>query len=257
MDSEVSGKLIRELRGQVNDLSAAVQLLTPLVSERGEKRDVSYLASINKNLYRLIRTVYHLELCENEDHAFFPRLVDVAGLCRDVGREVETAAERLDIDFSWKLDKESVLSMADEELLERAILNQLTNAFQAAGKGGKVSLRCGVANNQFKIYVSDNGKGLKLREGENPLLKSEDGMGLGLAAARRVAALHGGTLMLNSTSDAGVCSVLSLPIRKPEREELIRQERAMGYDHGGDYSTLLVEFSPLLSADSYLPGDVE
>lgn len=258
METEVFDKLIGELRSQVGDLSAAAQLLAPLVNEHGGERDTYCLAVINKDVYQLIRTIYHLELCGEDDHAFSPRPIDVAGLCRDIGRQTEAIAERLGVEFSWKLDKESIISLADGQLLERAILNMLTNAFAAAERGGWVRLCCGVDKvGQFKVSVSDSGKGLELSQtDESSLLKAAGGLGLGLAAARRVAALHGGKLLLENTWNAGVRSVLCLPIRKPEKGELLRQEK-MPYDHSGGYSALLVEFSPLLDAECFLPEELE
>ncbi len=256
VEFEVGDKLIGELRGQVNDLLAAVQLLTPLVRERGEARDAECLAAMNKSLYRLIRTVYHLELCQGEEHAFCPQVTDVAGLCRDLGRQVESLAEELGIGFDWTLGKESVLALADGELLERAVLNLLTNAFTAAGKGGKVTLRCAVSGGRFTVTVTDNGPGLRLPgEEADPYLKKDGGVGLGLAAARRVAALHGGALVLENAGE-GVRAVLSLPIRMPDKSEEVHQSR-MPYDHSGGFSTLLVEFSPLLPARDFLPENVE
>lgn len=256
MEDKVSGKLIMQLRSQVNDLSGAVQLLTPLVTEHGGKSDIGNLAIINRNLHQLVRTVFHLELCESEDHAFFPRLIDISDLCREVGREVETMAEWLGVSFTWRLEKESILSMADEELLKLAILNMLTNAFQAAEKGGGVWLYCGAAEGKIRITISDNGEGLELPgENENPLLVDDSGLGLGLETARRIAALHGGLLLLVSPTDGGVRSTLSLPIRKPEKSETVRHP--LSGTHLGGYSPLLVEFSPLLSSDSYLPEDID
>lgn len=258
MEDKVSGKLIMQLRSQVNDLSAAVQLLTPLVTEHGGNRDIGNLNIINRNLYQLVRTVFHLELCESEDHAFFPRPTDVSDLCREVGREVETMAERLGVSFTWRLEKESLLSVADGELLKLAILNMLTNAFQAAEKDGRVWLYCGAAGGNIRITVSDNGEGLEVpREDENPLLADDSGLGLGLETARRIAGLHGGLLLLVSPKDGGVRSTLSLPIRKPEKSETLRQGQKPPGSHLGGYSPLLVEFSPLLGSDSYRPEDID
>ncbi len=257
MEAEVFNKLIGELRAQVNDLSAAAQMLTPLVTGQGKKTDADYLAVIHKNLYQLIRPIYHLELCGEEDPAFSPKDIDVAGLCREICREVDAMADRLGVRFDWRLDKEGVITQADSGLLCRAILNLLTNAFAAAGKGGRVSLRCGVTGKRFTVAVTDSGKGLKLPQGdENPLLKTGGGLGLGLAAARRVAALHGGSVMLETAGDAGVRSVLALPIRPPEKGALVR-EKGPVIDHTGGYSALLVEFSPLLDAESFLSEDIE
>lgn len=57
----IGAQLAEELREQVNHLSAALQLLTPVVQEQGEQRYGQYLAIANQSIYRLIRTINHLE----------------------------------------------------------------------------------------------------------------------------------------------------------------------------------------------------
>lgn len=62
MEHHADDKLIGQLREQVNNLLAAVQLFTPLVREKGTDRDREYLAVMNQSLYRLLRTISHMEL---------------------------------------------------------------------------------------------------------------------------------------------------------------------------------------------------
>lgn len=258
MEDQVTGKLILQLRGQVNDLSAAVQLLTPLVTEHGGAADVRNLTIVNRNLHQLVRTIFHLEMCEGGDYPFFPQLMDVSDLCREVGREAETAAERLGISFTWRLDKEGLLSQSDGKLLKLAIFNMLTNAFQAAKKGGRVWLRCGAADGAIRITVSDSGEGLEAPvEKENPLLKADDGLGLGLETAQRIAQLHGGQVLLSSATEAGVGATLFLPIRRPEAGETVQQGGRPEFNPLGGYSPFLVEFSTLLGPDSYRSEDID
>ena len=258
MNADVSNKLIEELRSQVNDLSAAIQLLTPLVTKHGRQSDMGCLANVNKSIYQLTRTICHMELCENPDHIFCPSPADVVGLCRDMCREAEYPAGQLGIDFEWQADEAGGLHMVDERLLKLIVFNMLSNAFQAAGKGGTVRLRCGVSAGQLTVIVSDSGTGLKpLQENANPLLKSDGGVGFGLEAARRAASLHGGRLVLGSAKEAGASAVLSLPIQKPGREELMEQGKRMVRDIFGGYSPLLVEFSPQLDREEFLPKNVE
>lgn len=256
MEREKSDKLIMELRGQVNDLLAAAQLLTPLVREQGGKREEEYLASLNQGLYRLIRTVNHMELCREDEPVFRPQVIDLPGLCRDIGRQVELMAGELNISFRWEIDREGILTLADEALLEQAILNLICNAVQAAGPGGKVTLRCKADRERCTILVKDSGPGLHFPAGEDPFLKLPGGIGLGLSAARRAAQLHGGALMLQDGEEDGVLAVLSLPIRKPDRSEGLKGPQ-MGYDRTGGFSPLLVELSPLLPFRCYVPEDVE
>lgn len=250
MERETGERLIWELREQVNDLLAAAHLLTPLVREQGSERDGDTLATLQKSLYCMVRTVDHMELCREEEPAFSPRVIDLAGLCREIGRQVESVSADMGISFTWEIEKEGVLTLGDDSLLETAILNLVSNAVKAAGQGGEVSLRCKVAGDRCLILVRDNGPGLRPgNAGADPLLKSEEGLGLGLEAARRVAALHGGALLLENIAGDGVRAALSIPIRLPEKGELVKSPAA--YDRTGGFSPLLVELAPQLPSSAF------
>ncbi len=257
MENGKSDKLLQEFREQVNDLLAATQLLTSLVREQGSQRDMECLAAMNRSLYQLMRTIFHMELCREEAPSFRPELVDLAGLCRDLGHQVEPLAEVLGISFRWELERENIFSLADEVLLEQALLNLLTNAFAAAGQEGHVTLRCSSHAGRCILTVGDNGPGLSPQEAsEDPLLKQPGGVGLGLEAARRAVSLHGGALVLENREEGGVRAVISLPIREPEGGFTVKSSQ-MFYDRTGGFSPLLVEFSPLLPLQSFMPEDVE
>lgn len=262
MEEERADKLLFELRERISDLMAAMQLLTPLVREKGDKRDREYLAAISKSLYRMLRSMHHMEVCM-EKPAFDPEPLDLAGLCRDVGGQCESMAKTLGISFTWSLDQSSVISMGDDHLLEMALLNMLANAFEAAGPGGRVTLRGEQTEDRWVVSVWDDGPGLRqIPEKGDPLLKEPGGVGLGLEAAQTAAKLHGGTAVLANATGRGARAVLSLPIRKPEREDLLRDPTAsaacrMGTDRRGGFSSTLVEFSHLLPVESFSIEDTE
>lgn len=254
MDQRHQENLLGEVRDRVSDILAAVQLLTPLVQEKGKKEDREYLAAMNKSLYRLMRALRHMEVC-GEEAAFQPQPLDLAGLCRDVGRQVEPLAELLGISFDWQLEESSVIGMADNHLLEMALLNMLTNALQAAGKGGQVRLWGKSKDGSFWVSVGDNGPGLTQEKEGDPLLKT-GGTDRSLTAAQEAAFRHGGTLVMENSGEGGVRAVLSLPIRKPDKTERLRTGRLRA-DMWGGFSPLLVELSPILPLECYFPEDVE
>lgn len=257
MERKTGERLIQELREQVNDLLAAAQLLTPLVRERGSDRDGATLAALQKSLYCMVRTVSHMELCREEEPSFSPRVIDLAGLCREIGRQVESVSGAMGVSFIWEIEKEGVLTLGDDSLLETAILNLVSNAVKAAGPGGEVSLVCRTAGERCLILVRDNGPGLIPEDPEaDPLLKSEEGLGMGLEAARRVAYLHGGALLLENSAGDGVRAALSIPIRLPEKGELVKSV-AGTYDRMGGFSPLLVELAPLLPGEMFGYRDLD
>lgn len=256
MEDRIGQNLLRELREQVNTLLAASHLLTTLVREKGSRRDMDCLATANQSLYRLIRTIQHLESTQTEDVPFQPRVTDLADLCRRMGQELELLCPDLKINFSWTLDRESLLTLADPLLLERALLNLLTNAFQAVGEGGRVWLRMSVREENILLTVEDNGPGMSSPSPGpgDPFLKRPGGLGLGLAVARQATQLHGGLLIGHERKGGGLSVVLSLPLRRPSRGEMVK---APPKPPESGFSLLMVELSPLLSPRQFLPESVE
>ena len=119
-------------------------------------------------------------------------------------------------------------------LLHQLFLHLIENAvkFRAAGRRLRVSVRGReVQANRFEatrdrydyitfaqIEISDNGRGFdpKYREYVFQLLQKVDldspGLGVGLAIARKIAALHYGTLKVDSTPGLGTTFTLMLPL---------------------------------------------
>ncbi len=257
-------KFLSEVRDRISDAMAAVQLLTPLVREKGDGRDREYLAAMTKSFYRLLRLIHHMEVCQQETLSR-PEALDLAGLCRDVCDQCMPMAKKLDISFDWTLSDSSVLSMGSDHLLSVALLNILTNAFEAAGPGGHVSLGGARENGYWKVTVTDDGPGLRKPEQvRDPFLKQPGGVGLGLEAVRKVAGLHGGVLLLEDRkgstpegeTDSGVRAVLALPVQKPTGGEILREPR-IRMDFRGGFSPILVEFSTLLPLDEFSIEDTE
>lgn len=114
-------KLARELREQVNNLMAALQLLTPLVREQGGQREENCLGIMSQGLYRLMRTIGHLELDREEDPAFQPVTLDLAGLCYHLIQVVEGLAGQAGVKVACELETETLLTAGDESLLETAL----------------------------------------------------------------------------------------------------------------------------------------
>jgi len=82
--------LVEQFRQQMNNLSAAIQLLTPVVREKAGPQYDPYLAILHQSLYRLIRMVGNLEYLELPEGELPLRegTLDLAGLCRELGEQV-------------------------------------------------------------------------------------------------------------------------------------------------------------------------
>jgi signal transduction histidine kinase len=106
----------------------------------------------------------------------------------------------------------------DALLVERALGNVVDNALRAhaeAGVGAPVELCLEPAASSWRIAVVDRGAGIP--ESIRPQLFEPfatgrpDGVGLGLALARRIVVLHGGEIAVESREPAGTAVEIRLP----------------------------------------------
>ncbi len=112
----------------------------------------------------------------------------------------------------------------DALLLKEALGNVIDNAVQAVEVGGNVVVRLDVHDDRAEISVSDDGPGIpdSLREKIfTPFVSSKpSGTGLGLALARKIINLHGGSIAFDAAPDRGAVCRISLPLI-PSSETLL------------------------------------
>lgn len=111
--------------------------------------------------------------------------------------------------------------IGDRQLLLKALLNLLLNAEQAQAALGvtePIRLRLSTDAKEHVIEVLDRGRGvpaeLEAKLFEPFVTGRTEGVGLGLALARRIALLHGGEVALDNRKGGGARAVLRLPVDK-------------------------------------------
>lgn len=221
-----------QLRELINNIQAATQMLTPVVEESGEERARLHLAMLQQSFYRLLRLTRHLELAERAGQEDFSavekRAIDLAELCRTTAYGAAKLSEQMGVAF-WEDVPGGILPCAgDQELLEIMLLELISNALKAAGKGGEAGIHLSSNGNRALITVWDNGPGMSqadltaMTDGASPdsLPKPGTGLRLGLPIARYAAAAHGGAILLESREGQGLRVTASLPLQKPGKGKL-------------------------------------
>lgn len=135
---------------------------------------------------------------------------------------VRPTAEAKGIRIETELPAHPMVVAGDSNRLQQIVWNLLSNAVKFTPSGGRVVLQAREVDSQVEIKVTDDGQGIsqdflpfvfdRFRQADSTTTRQHGGLGLGLAIARHLVEIHGGTI--KATSDGtgkGSTFVVMLP----------------------------------------------
>lgn len=156
------------------------------------------------------------------------QVVQLSGIIENVHAQTTSKAANHHLDLTMDTVVESIEIYCDEVQIERALVNLIHNAIEAAPRGGQVRVRCGAGDHggspqrYCHICVEDNGPGIDPKQVQrifNPFYTTKHtGTGLGLAIVHRIAEAHGGHVTVGSSASGGAAFVLSIPLATPSKQ---------------------------------------
>jgi len=131
---------------------------------------------------------------------------------------------------------EECLVKGDPNRLRQVIWNLLSNAIKFTQRGGSVSVDLNCVESTARLTVNDTGDGIapdflpyvfdRFRQAEGSISRKQGGLGLGLAVARHLVELHGGTITAESEGlGSGSVFTVDLPLAKERRDPARAEER--------------------------------
>ncbi len=114
--------------------------------------------------------------------------------------------------------------LADPEQIKEVLVNIIINACEEMTEGGTVMIEEKLTGNPpgagIQLRICDSGAGIHPSLYEKifqPFFTTKaEGTGLGLSIAARIVDEHGGSLVLDGTTEAGACFVITLPAKEKE-----------------------------------------
>lgn len=144
------------------------------------------------------------------------RPIDLKEFAMDIKDTLLPELLRRHIPLMIKLDENYPEFYADPIRLKQAVINLVKNSMEAISERGRITLKIFAQERKIMIAVRDNGCGISPEQQASifqPFVTyKENGTGLGLTIARRVAAAHGGTIRLHSNLGKGTEVQLLLPV---------------------------------------------
>jgi PAS domain S-box-containing protein len=207
---EFLATLSHELRNPLAPLRTTVDLLR-MNAQRDEPPNSSVLDIMERQVVHLVRLVDDLlETSRISRGAFELRQerVELASVVRHAVETNEPLMKAAGHALRVTLPPEPLWLDGDPVRLAQILGNLLNNAAKYTAAGGRVSLEARRAGTFVEICVRDNGAGISAEalpqlfemftRGPDVLEGGQDGLGIGLALARRLVEMHGGRIRARS-----------------------------------------------------------
>ncbi len=165
------------------------------------------------------------------------RNVELVPILKDALDNIAPAAMAKTIAVTAELDENVGVVELDAERFRQIAWNLLNNAVKFTGVGGSIQVRLWRNQDEIEMIVKDDGRGIspeflphvfeRFRQFEPASTRTEGGLGLGLAIAKQLVELHGGTI--NAHSDGigrGATFVVRLPL--PKLKQAGRKKKPAG-----------------------------
>jgi two-component system sensor histidine kinase HydH len=215
---QLTAGLAHELRNPLGTIKTSAEMLGRSVAEENDvaremahyiREEVDRTSSLITRFLEFARP-QHLKLELTNVHS----MLDTA-----IGRfEREGSRSGVSIFKNYTPDVPPV--RLDTELMERVVINLLSNAAQASSAGGVVTVKTRTAEMDGKELVEiafiDRGSGIEPKNLEsifNPFFTTKaEGVGLGLAICSKIVHEHGGEIAVESTVGEGSVFHVYLPV---------------------------------------------
>jgi signal transduction histidine kinase len=212
-----------DLRQGVHALALHLDPLVALHKVAGDASTQHAIRAIRESCQMLDHLLSQvLDLTRLDSAAMEPDLqpVEVAPVVRSLLIRFSAAAEHAGTRMVM-LVRPARYVRADKLMLQRVLSNLLDNAISASPRGASVVLALRPSGDAWRVQVRDSGIGIAMGSQERIFEEyaqldtrqrgASCGLGLGLAIARRLTLLMGGSLAVQSAPGRGCCMTLTLP----------------------------------------------
>jgi signal transduction histidine kinase len=213
-------QLAASLAHEINNPLTAIKMNVQLFSETGltERGQVRLIASTLREVDQIRRCVTEM-MALTIPFRLKQEWVDTRRLIKSCLSIVEPRMAYQDVRATIRLSSEMKKIFVDPKRIEQALVNLLLNSLDVLHRGGRIFItsRISFDNGQRwnDLAVADDGPGIakeKLPYVFDPFYSQKPGgIGLGLGNVRKIAEVHGGSVLVQQRRNKGIVFTLRLP----------------------------------------------
>ncbi len=233
---------INELEDKKEELLAIIthELKTPLASILGhsqvlekpkmlgelnpkQKKAIKIINKNVTNLKRMITELLDYQKLDLEKMRFVYAFTNIAKLIEKIQAHNQKLFQEKQIDFLIS-SQGKIFAKTDRDRVEQVLNHLIVNAVDFVQEGGKIHVGAYSKDDEFVIYVRDNGIGIpfekqkdlfkKAAKRDSSITRIHGGTGLGLVVCKGIINALGGKIWVESEPDKGATFYFTLPKTK-------------------------------------------
>jgi signal transduction histidine kinase len=227
MKSEFMTNVTHELRTPLNSVIGFAELLQDEVPGPLNAKQAAFATDIlasGQHLLALVEGILEMSRLDAGGAALEREPVEIGTAIEERVATQRKAAEAAGVRIVLEVAADAGRADLDPKALRRMLDVLIDNAIKFNREGGTVTVSARRDDGWLKIKVADTGIGIArenlaklfrpLSQLDAGLARQHGGLGLGLALARCLAELHGGTIEVESEPGKGSTFTLRLPIQE-------------------------------------------
>ena len=223
--SEFLANMSHELRTPLNAILGYTELILDHIYGDVPDKIKEVLERLDRNgrhLLGLINDVLDLSKIEAGQLTLSLNDYSMQEVVHTVVNSVESLAEEKDLALRVSVAPDLSVGKGDEQRIAQVFLNLVGNAIKFT-ETGEIRIDVSASDGNFLVAVSDTGPGLsdddqqrifeEFHQVDSSSTKKKGGTGLGLAISKKIVAMHGGRIWVESSPGHGSTFWFELPVR--------------------------------------------
>ncbi|MFA9423930.1 MAG: ATP-binding protein [Sedimentibacter sp.] len=233
IQDEIYANVAHELKTPLNVLFSANQMMSIYLQndnlEINKEKFISYNSNIKQNCYRLIKIVNNIVDLSKGKAGFLELNLsneNIVEIVENIAQSVSTYVNSKGIRIIFDTDVEEKIIACDPSLIERIILNLISNAVKFSNSNSEIFINLYDKNDCIEINVKDNGVGIERKylssifkrfyQVDKTLSRNSEGSGIGLSLVKTFVEMHYGKISVESEVGKGSTFKIELPAIKLE-----------------------------------------